>query len=1009
MTSTLSCYSRYFLLIFALGLGLAGEVRAATICVPGDYSTIQKAVDAAGKGDKVQVSQGTYYENITMKQGVVLEGGWNIDFSRRDISKYPTTIDGEKTEGWVILGADDAVLDGFTIINATRIELEDSTIGSGVYCLSTSPVIKNNIIKANEPAGIYCNRSSAVIVNNIISNNEEAGIYLENGCSLEIKGNSIRQNKMSGIGTGGTENSRIEVRNNIIHDNDMAGIESRSATATIFNNTIYENNDSGIICAVTPMDIVNNTIVANSRSGIAVEGPSAIPLIKNNIITHNGDSGIRAAGKGYSYNLLFSNNMTENCNTDYLWYIRRQYGSFEDEQSYLKHNDILADPLYVDAVHHDYHLQPSSPAIDAGDPDPRFHDVNFPPSLGLSINDIGAYGGPFTIPEKRKPNDPPQADAGPSQQVYLGDKVTLDGNCSSDPNGDSISYQWEFISKPKASKAKLSNPKAVDPAFEADVSGDYTVQLTVRDRWGKSSDPHAVKISTLLNHPPTANAGEVISYANLGDRITLYGSASTDKDGDPLTYSWEFTFRPSASRTSFSDLNVVNPTFLVDAPGCYIARLVVNDGKTDSPPDTVYVNTKHRSIDGKRNVPSEYPTIQAAIDAADPGDDIVVQKGTYKENLVIDKVVDLIGIGWPEIDGGTKDGNTNTIMVSYVGTRAGRIEGFIISGGGKGPMGHGIDIWDSAPTITNNRIIHNGHGGVGVHGRKILTCKTKIYNNNVSENLIGVGNGRGSCAHIYNNHIFNNRLVGVGSRGLSAPRIESNYIYGNHIGVGCREVASPRIEGNHIFDNVCGITISPISTIKRFAGEDIIIKNNLIFNNHQCGVSITSLNLSKVIITNNTIDGNNHRYGKEERGGGIVFGYPFPGTFTAVLKNNIVTNNEYGGVVNYTGTELFQLPGATIINNHNDVWNNKEDYVDCSPGNGSFSHDPRFISVISEKNGDYFLSQQASGQDSDSPCIDAGSNTAKKLGLGNSATRTDKVSDSGLTDIGYHYPVSDIP
>jgi pectin methylesterase-like acyl-CoA thioesterase len=56
---------------------LAGEVSAATIRVPKDYASIQKAVDAARKGDTVRVSKGTYYENITMKEGVTLEGGWN--------------------------------------------------------------------------------------------------------------------------------------------------------------------------------------------------------------------------------------------------------------------------------------------------------------------------------------------------------------------------------------------------------------------------------------------------------------------------------------------------------------------------------------------------------------------------------------------------------------------------------------------------------------------------------------------------------------------------------------------------------------------------------------------------------------------------------------------------------------------------------------------------------------------------------------------------------------------
>ena len=999
----------HFIIILIIGFSLTGEAAGANIGVPGDYPTIQKAIDAAKKGDKIRVSEGTYYENITMKEGVNLEGGWNKDFSRRDIAAYVSTIDGGKKGGFVVSGANNATLDGFTIINAKPIQSADSTMGAGVRCMSTSPTIINNTIKANAPAGIYCSGSSAVIINNLVSDNKEAGIYLANGCSLKIKDNIIRDNKMAGIGTGGMVASRIEVRNNIINNNGMAGIEAKIATGTIYNNIIYENKEAGIRCVIVPMDIVNNTIVANGRSGIVVEDSSVVPTIKNNIITHNRDAGIRAAGKGYSHNLLFSNNNTENCDPRFLMCVRRQYGGYEDEESYLKHKDIIADPLYVDALHHDYHLKPNSPAIDAGDPDSMLRDVNFPPSLGSYINDMGAYGGPFSIPEKRKSNDPPQAHAGPSQQVYIGDKVTLNGTGSSDPNGDSISYQWKLISKPKASRAKLSNPKAVNPTFRVDLPGNYMVQLIVKDRWGKSSDTHTITISALLNHPPTANAGEVISNVYLGDTVTLYAGGSKDPDGDPLTYRWELAFRPSESQAVLSDPNAISPTLVVDALGCYAARLVVNDGKVDSIQDTVYISTRHNAVDGKRNVPDEYPTIQTAVDAANSGDDIIVQKGTYNEDIVIDKNIDLIGIGWPTIDGGSKDGDINTIMLPYLGDKAGRIEGFIITGGGKGPMGHGINAWDSAPIIVNNKITRNGHVGIGIHGREILTSKTKIYNNIIYENLIGIGNGRNSKAHIYDNHIFDNRIVGVGSRGLAAPRIEGNHIYRNRIGVGCREVASPHIEGNLLYDNVCGITIGPVSTVRRFAGEDITIKNNLVFNNHQCGVSITSFNLSKVIISNNTIDSNNHQYAKKDRGGGLILGYPFPGTFTAVLENNIVTNNKIGGIVRYTGTELFPAPGTTIINNYNNVWNNENEYVGCSPGDKDLSKDPLFISLPSEKNGNYHLSQQAAWQPTDSPCVDAGSDTAAKLGLKNKTTRIDKRGDTGTVDIGYHYPKTVLP
>jgi hypothetical protein len=81
----------------------------------------------------------------------------------------------------------------------------------------------------------------------------------------------------------------------------------------------------------------------------------------------------------------------------------------------------------------------------------------------------------------------------------------------------------------------------------------------------------------------------------------------------------------------------------------------------------------------------------------------------------------------------------------------------------------------------------------------------------------------------------------------------------------------------------------------------------------------------------------------------------------------------------------------------------------CALGDKDFSKDPLFVSLPSERNGNYYLSQQASMQVLDSPCVDAGSDTAAKLGLGNMTTRIDKVGDTGTVDVGYHYPKSSNP
>ncbi len=56
-------------------------------------------------------------------------------------------------------------------------------------------------------------------------------------------------------------------------------------------------------------------------------------------------------------------------------------------------------------------------------------------------------------------------------------------------------------------------------------------------------------------------------------------------------------------------------------------------------------------IRGKLNVPEDFNSIQEAVDAALPGEIVEVQEGTYNETVIIEKPLDLIGVGDPNIQG----------------------------------------------------------------------------------------------------------------------------------------------------------------------------------------------------------------------------------------------------------------------------------------------------------------------------------------------------------------------
>ena len=73
--------------------------------------------------------------------------------------------------------------------------------------------------------------------------------------------------------------------------------------------------------------------------------------------------------------------------------------------------------------------------------------------------------------------------------------------------------------------------------------------------------------------------------------MTLDGSASSDADGDRLTYEWNLTAKPTGSAALLANPTTVNPSLTPDKAGTYIGQLIVNDDTVNSAPDTVTIST----------------------------------------------------------------------------------------------------------------------------------------------------------------------------------------------------------------------------------------------------------------------------------------------------------------------------------------------------------------------------------------------------------------------------------
>jgi N-acetylneuraminic acid mutarotase len=209
--------------------------------------------------------------------------------------------------------------------------------------------------------------------------------------------------------------------------------------------------------------------------------------------------------------------------------------------------------------------------------------------LELVVTDsLGLPSAPATV-RISTANSAPVADAGPDQAVTLvGTTVYLgtDPNRQSyDPDGDPLTYSWSLISAPSESTAALANPTSTTPSFVPDKHGDYEVQLVVSDPWTAGA-PDTMKVS-FANIAPVANAGPGQAVV-IGAVVNLNGSGSSDANGDPLTYQWDLTTKPTDSILSFS-ATTVTPSFTPDVPGDYVVQLIVNDGLLNSQASTVQI------------------------------------------------------------------------------------------------------------------------------------------------------------------------------------------------------------------------------------------------------------------------------------------------------------------------------------------------------------------------------------------------------------------------------------
>ena len=203
--------------------------------------------------------------------------------------------------------------------------------------------------------------------------------------------------------------------------------------------------------------------------------------------------------------------------------------------------------------------------------------------LVLTVSDPhGASKSNFMLITIDPANSPPTATIRlpASGGAYTeGDPVQFDGSLSSDPDLDSLSYQWE-LGPAGAAQSQVSN----DISFSQSLGeGEYAVTLTVSDeRGGEDSVSHQFSVSNL---PPVAVITPPDSSTELiGISIDFDGSGSYDPEYDLRDYEWDFgDGDKSQSQTT---------SHAWDEVGSYQVQLTVTDGEGQQGSATLSVEIK---------------------------------------------------------------------------------------------------------------------------------------------------------------------------------------------------------------------------------------------------------------------------------------------------------------------------------------------------------------------------------------------------------------------------------
>jgi hypothetical protein len=331
--------------------------------LPGDpFRTIQQGIGVADAGDRIQVADGFYEENVVWadKAGIELysESGDPSSCILEASEAVSPVISGDfsadrslEIRGMTIRGgsegisftfdlpalADEVRILGNTIEGNTNHGIRiDSVVGGSV-------IVSENTISGNG-IGVELNKLDVIFTGNTVNGNTEQGVIL--GAVSDQREARVNENRIYGNGqslpdsygilitaAGAEYYGTVEMMNNEIYANQTeygAVIEAGYSTVEVASNRIHSHTDAvteaGLLVmrvaqpGVALLEVVNNTVYANSQAmGIQVadEGSGlAGAFVTNNLVVGN-EVGIGVVRGSDSFVEVRNNTVADNLTTGF--------------------------------------------------------------------------------------------------------------------------------------------------------------------------------------------------------------------------------------------------------------------------------------------------------------------------------------------------------------------------------------------------------------------------------------------------------------------------------------------------------------------------------------------------------------------------------------------------------------------------------------------------------------------------------------------------------------------